>query len=402
MQIPSIDLKDYEYTLPEDRIAKFPLEKRDSSQLLEYRKGKIQHHHFFNLPSLLDADSLLVYNNTKVIPARLIFQRQTGARIEVFLLQPIAPSRVMSEIMTSKKPVIWETLIGNLKKWKKDETLQGIITIDTQEVILTARLVNKELMQVEFSWNAEEIAFVDLVEACGETPLPPYLNRKAEETDKSRYQTVYSEKEGAVAAPTAGLHFTDEVFADLRTKGIQEAALTLHVSAGTFQPIKVQAVEEHPMHSEQMEIKRETIEKLLNHSGKIVAVGTTSVRTLESMYWYGVQLIENQGNRFEIEKLAPYVSRASLPTRREVLEAIKNEMERSTTDTLFGTTSIFIFPGYKFQLVDGLITNFHQPDSTLVLLIAALVGEDWKKIYQEALDSNYRFLSYGDSSLLWI
>ena len=402
MEIPSIDLKDYEYTLPEDRIAKFPLEKRDSSQLLEYRKGTIQHHHFFDLPRLLDSDSLLVYNNTKVIPARLIFQRQTGARIEVFLLQPIAPSRVMSEIMTSKKPVIWETLVGNLKKWKEDETLQGIITIDNQEVILTARLVNKELMQVEFSWNAEKIAFVDLVEACGETPLPPYLNRKAEETDKSRYQTVYSEKEGAVAAPTAGLHFSDEVFADLRAKGIQEAALTLHVSAGTFQPIKVQAVEEHPMHSEQMEIKRETIEKLLNHSEKIVAVGTTSVRTLESMYWYGVQLIENRGNRFEIEKLAPYVSRASLPTRREVLEAIKNEMERSGSDTLIGTTSIFIFPGYKFQLVDGLITNFHQPGSTLVLLIAALVGEGWKKIYQEALDSNYRFLSYGDSSLLWI
>jgi len=402
MEIPSIDLKDYEYTLPEDRIAKFPLEKRDSSQLLEYRKGTIQHHHFFNLPDLLDSDSLLIYNNTKVIPARLIFQRQTGARIEVFLLQPVAPSRIMSEIMTSKKPVVWETMIGNLKKWREEETLQGIIQIDTHEVILSARLVNKDLMQVEFSWNAAEIAFVDLVEACGETPLPPYLNRKAEENDKSRYQTVYSEKEGAVAAPTAGLHFTEEVFAALRKKGIQEAALTLHVSAGTFQPIKVKAVEEHPMHSEQLEIKRETIEKLLNHSKKIVAVGTTSVRTLESMYWYGVQLIENRGNRFEIEKLAPYVSRAYLPTRKEALQAILKEMEQSNSDTLFGTTSIFVFPGYKFQLVDGLITNFHQPGSTLVLLIAALVGEDWKKIYQKALDSDYRFLSYGDSSLLWI
>lgn len=402
MEIPSIDLKDYEYTLPEDRIAKFPLEKRDSSQLLEYRKGTIQHHHFFDLPRLLDSDSLLVYNNTKVIPARLIFQRQTGARIEVFLLQPTAPSRVMSEIMTSKKPVVWETLIGNAKKWAVGESLQGIISIDAQEVILTARLVNKELKQVEFSWNNADIAFVDLVEACGETPLPPYLNRKAQESDKSRYQTVYSEKEGAVAAPTAGLHFTDEVFAALREKGIQEAALTLHVSAGTFQPIKVKAVQEHPMHSEQLEIKRETIEKLLNHSGKVVAVGTTSVRTLESLYWYGVQLIENRGNRFEIEKLAPYASRPSLPTRVEVLQAIKNDMDQSGTDTLFGTTSIFIFPGYKFQLVDGLITNFHQPGSTLVLLIAALVGDDWKKIYQEALDSNYRFLSYGDSSLLWI
>ncbi len=402
MEIPSIDLKDYEYTLPEDRIAKFPLEKRDSSQLLEYRKGTIQHHHFFDLPQLLDADSILVYNNTKVIPARLIFQRQTGARIEVFLLHPTAPSRIMSEIMTSKKPVVWETLIGNLKKWKEEETLQGVIQIYEKEVILTARLMSKDLMKVEFSWNDEEIAFVDLVEACGETPLPPYLNRKAEENDKSRYQTVYSEKEGAVAAPTAGLHFTEEVFAALRKKGIQEAALTLHVSAGTFQPIKVKTVEEHPMHSEQMEINRETIEKLLSHSGKVVAVGTTSVRTLESMYWYGVQLIENQGNRFEIEKLVPYASRASLPSRKAALQAILKELDQSNADTLFGTTSIFIFPGYKFQLVDGLITNFHQPGSTLVLLIAALVGADWKKIYQEALDSDYRFLSYGDSSLLWI
>lgn len=402
MEIPSIDLKAYEYTLPEERIAKFPLEKRDSSKLLEYKQRSIHHRHFFNLPSLLDADSLLVYNNTKVIPARLIFQRQTGARIEVFLLQPTAPSRIMSEIMTSKKPVVWETMVGNLKKWKEEETLQGIIKIDAKEVILSARLVNKDLMQVEFSWNDSEIAFVDLVEACGETPLPPYLNRKAEDNDKSRYQTVYSEKEGAVAAPTAGLHFTDGVFDGLRKKGVQEAALTLHVSAGTFQPIKVQTVEEHPMHSEQMEINRETIEKLLRHAGKIVAVGTTSVRTLESMYWYGVQLIEKRGNRFDIEKLAPYASRTSLPTRKEVLQAILKEMDESGTDTLFGTTSIFIFPGYKFQLVDGLITNFHQPGSTLVLLIAALVGEDWKKIYQEALDSDYRFLSYGDSSLLWI
>ena len=402
MEMSNIDLKAYEYTLPEDRIAKFPLEKRDSSQLLEYRKGTIQHHHFFDLPQLLDADSLLVYNNTKVIPARLIFQRRTGARIEVFLLNPTAPSQIMSEIMTSKKPVIWETLIGNLKKWKEEETLQGVIQIDEKEVILTARLTNKDLMQVEFSWNDEEIAFVDLVEACGETPLPPYLNRKAQEDDKSRYQTVYSEKEGAVAAPTAGLHFTEEVFAGLRKKGIQEAALTLHVSAGTFQPIKVKAVEEHPMHSEQMEINRESIEKLLSHSGKVVAVGTTSVRTLESMYWYGVQLIENQGNRFEIEKLVPYASRASLPSRKAALQAILKELDQSNADTLFGTTSIFIFPGYKFQLVDGLITNFHQPGSTLVLLIAALVGADWKKIYQEALDSDYRFLSYGDSSLLWI
>ena len=402
MEMPSIDLKEYEYTLPEERIAKHPLEKRDKSRLLEYKKGTIYHHHFFDLPELLDSDSLLVYNNTKVIPARLIFQRQTGARIEVFLLQPIAPSLLISEIMASKKPVVWETMIGNIKKWREGEDLQGRILVADKEVILTARLLNRSLKQVEFSWSKEEIAFVDLVEVCGETPLPPYLKRKPQEEDKSRYQTVYSEKEGAVAAPTAGLHFTEEVFTGLRKKEIQEAPLTLHVSAGTFQPIKVQALEEHPMHSEQMEIKLETIEKLLRHEGKIIAVGTTSVRTLESMYWYGVQILENRGNLFQIEKLAPYSSRTTLFSRREPLEAIRKEMEQSGRDTLFGTTSIFIFPGYTFKLVDGLITNFHQPNSTLVLLIAALVGEDWKKIYHEALDTNYRFLSYGDSSLLWV
>ena len=402
MEIQSIDLKEYEYTLPEERIAKHPLEKRDHSKLLEYKNGVLHHRHFFDLPTLLDSDTLLVYNNTKVIPARLIFQRQTGARIEVFLLQPVAPSRVMSQIMASKKPVVWETMIGNVKKWKEGEELQGTVTVANRQVILTARLLNRVLKQVEFSWSDEEIAFVDLVEACGETPLPPYLNRKAEEEDKSRYQTVYSEKEGAVAAPTAGLHFTEEIFSGLRKKGIQEAALTLHVSAGTFQPIKVETVEEHPMHSEQMEIKLETIEKLLKHEGKIVAVGTTSVRTLESMYWFGVQLLENRGGIFQIEKLAPYTRRETLPTRKEALEAIVKEMNAKSVDSLLGTTEIFLFPGYQFQLVDGLITNFHQPGSTLVLLIAALLGKDWKMVYQEALANNYRFLSYGDSSLLWV
>ncbi len=402
MKIQSIDLKEYEYTLPEDRIAKHPLEKRDHSKLLEYKNGVLHHRHFFDLPTLLDSDSLLVYNNTKVIPARLIFQRQTGARIEVFLLQPVAPSRVMSQIMASKKPVVWETMIGNVKKWKEGEELQGTVSVANRQVILTVRLLNRVLKLVEFSWSDVEIAFVDLVEACGETPLPPYLNRKAEEEDKSRYQTVYSEKEGAVAAPTAGLHFTEEVFSELRKKGIQEAALTLHVSAGTFQPIKVETVEEHSMHSEQMEIKLETIEKLLKHEGKIVAVGTTSVRTLESMYWFGVQLLENRGGIFQIEKLAPYIRRETLPTRKEALEAIVKEMNARSVDSLLGTTEIFLFPGYQFQLLDGLITNFHQPGSTLVLLIAALLGKDWKMVYQEALANNYRFLSYGDSSLLWV
>lgn len=402
MEIPTIDLKDFEYTLPEERIAKFPLEKRDSSKLLHYIKGEIKHFHFYDLPDLVNSCTLLVYNNTKVIPARLIFQRETGARIEVFLLQPIAPTTVISEIMLSKNPVIWETMIGNAKKWKEGEILKGRIQIVDKEIILSAKITDREKKQVEFSWNDPQLAFVDLVEASGEVPLPPYLNRKPVAEDKSRYQTVYSKKEGAVAAPTAGLHFTEEVFAKLRKKGIKEAEVTLHVSAGTFQPIKVDNVLEHPMHSEQMEIRRETIEKLLLEEGKIVAVGTTSVRTLESLFWYGVKLLEGKGSEFQVEKLFPYQKRNYLPSRREALSAILEEMEKKSTDTILGTTEIFLFPGYKFQLLDALITNFHQPGSTLILLISSILGGDWKRVYEEALENEYRFLSYGDSSLLWV
>jgi S-adenosylmethionine:tRNA ribosyltransferase-isomerase len=396
------DLKDFEYTLPEERIAKFPLEKRDSSKMLHYKKGQINHFHFYDLPELLESDTLLVYNNTKVIPARLIFQRETGARIEVFLLQPIAPTTVISEIMLSKNPVVWETMIGNAKKWKEGEILRGRITIDDREVILSAKITDREKKQVEFSWNDALVAFVDLVEASGEVPLPPYLNRKPVADDKSRYQTVYSKKEGAVAAPTAGLHFTEEVFAKLRKKGIKESEVTLHVSAGTFQPIKVKNILEHPMHSEQMEIRRETIEKLLSEKGQIVAVGTTSVRTLESLFWYGVKLRQGKGSEFQMEKLFPYQTRTYLPSRKEALSAILEEMDKKSTDTILGTTEIFLFPGYKFHLLDGLITNFHQPGSTLILLISSILGGDWKHVYQEALENEYRFLSYGDSSLLWV
>jgi S-adenosylmethionine:tRNA ribosyltransferase-isomerase len=309
---------------------------------------------------------------------------------------------VISEIMLSKKPVTWETMIGNAKKWKDGEVLKGSIVLEEREVILSAKIIDRERKQVEFSWTDDQVAFVDLVEASGEVPLPPYLNRKPVEDDKARYQTVYSKKEGAVAAPTAGLHFTEEVFEKLRSNGVQEAEVTLHVSAGTFQPIKVANVLEHPMHSEQMEIRRETVEKLLAHSGKIVAVGTTSVRTLESLFWYGVKLTEEKGSDFQIEKLFPYHSRKVIPSRKEVLTAILDEMTRKSTDTILGTTEIFLFPGYQFQLVDGLITNFHQPGSTLILLISAILGGDWRRVYEEALAKDYRFLSYGDSSLLWI
>lgn len=402
MQIPRIDLKAYEYTLPEERIAKFPLEKRADSKLLLYEKGEISHLHFYNLPDLLPADTLLVYNDTKVIPARLIFQRETGARIEIFLLQPISPTTVIPEIMLAKHPVTWETMVGNVKKWKDGEILKGKVQIGDKEIILSAILKNRGEKLVEFSWNDPEIAFVDVVEASGEVPLPPYLNRKPVEEDKNRYQTVYSEKEGAVAAPTAGLHFTSEVFEKLEAKGIQKTEVTLHVSAGTFQPIKASEVTEHPMHSEQIIVSRQTIEKIINHKGNIVAVGTTSVRTVESLYWYGVKILEGKGEDFLIGKLFPYEQRSSLPTLQNAYEAVLKVIKSKDSETLIGSTEIFIFPGYKFKVMSGLVTNFHQPGSTLVLLIATILGENWRKVYKEALDKEYRFLSYGDSSLLWI
>jgi S-adenosylmethionine:tRNA ribosyltransferase-isomerase len=402
MQIPKIDLSEYEYTLPDERIAKFPLEKRDASKLLYVQDGKIEHLHFYDLPDLLPADTLLVYNDTKVIPARLIFQRETGARIEIFLLQPIAPTTVIPEIMLAKHPVTWETMIGNAKKWKDGEILKGQVQINGQDIVLSAKLIDREKKAVEFSWDDAEIAFVDLVEASGEVPLPPYLNRKPNAEDKSRYQTVYSKKEGAVAAPTAGLHFTDEIFEKLRSKGIQEAQVTLHVSAGTFQPIKAENVLEHPMHSEQIQINREMIEKLLAQKGKTVAVGTTSVRTLESLFWFGVKLLEGKGEEFSIEKLYAYQDRSTTPDKSESLRAVLDFMKKNGLESILGNTEIFIFPGYQYRMIEGLITNFHQPGSTLILLIATILGENWKNIYEEALDREYRFLSYGDSSLLWI
>jgi S-adenosylmethionine:tRNA ribosyltransferase-isomerase len=402
MNISQIDLKAYEYTLPEERIAKFPLEKRDSSKLLHFKDEKIEHLHFFDIPNLLPSDSLLVYNNTKVIPARLIFQRETGAKIEIFLLQPIAPTTVIPEVMLAKKPVTWETMIGNLKKWKEGEILKGKVQFGENEIILSAKLIDREERQVEFSWDNPNVAFVDVVEASGEVPLPPYLNRKPVEDDKSRYQTVYSKKEGAVAAPTAGLHFTDEILDTLKRKGVRTEQVTLHVSAGTFQPIKSETVTEHPMHSEQIHVEIESIRNLLSHKGKVIAVGTTSVRTLESLYWYGVKLIQKHGEEFQISKLYPYLFEGKLPDFKTSFSAILQHMESKGMEMLVGTTEIFIFPGYQFKVVQGLITNFHQPGSTLILLIASILGDRWKEVYQEALDKGYRFLSYGDSSLLWI
>jgi S-adenosylmethionine:tRNA ribosyltransferase-isomerase len=399
--IENIRLTEYEYTLPESRIAKFPLEKRDESKLLQYGPKGISHHSFKELDQLIPSGSLMVFNNTKVIPARLIFQRETGAKIEIFLLKPILPSTVINEIMISTTSVTWECMIGNLKKWKEGETLKGSVEIQGREVVIQAVLENRESRSVKFLWSDQNIPFVSIVEASGEVPLPPYLNRKATEEDKPRYQTVYSKKEGAVAAPTAGLHFTNEVLKKLKAKGVKEEFLTLHVSAGTFQPIKAEVITEHNMHSEQMVVSFESIENIKTQSEKIIAVGTTSMRTLESLYWFGVKLFNNLGNTFFIDKLFAYKEFDSLPTRKESFQAISEYMKKNNLSEITGSTEIFIMPGYDFKVCEGLVTNFHQPSSTLILLIAAFTNGSWRDIYTEALEKDYRFLSYGDSNLYW-
>lgn len=399
--IAELKLSDYEYNLPEEKIAKFPLEKRDTSKLLQFKKGEIEHLKFNQLPELIPAGSLMVFNNTKVIPARLIFQRSTGAKIEIFLLKPIAPTTVINEVMIKTDTVSWECMIGNLKKWKVGEILSGELMYQSQNIRLNASLIDLENRIVRFTWDAE-VPFVSIVEASGEVPLPPYLNRKPVDEDRPRYQTVYSKNEGAVAAPTAGLHFTEQVLDRLTENNVKKEFLTLHVGAGTFQPIKTDNITEHNMHSEQVVVNISTIKSVAEHQSKLLAVGTTSMRSLESLYWFGVRLLRNEGDEFLIPKLYPYQNFSLLPSRNESFEKIYNYMCNKGLNEITGSTEIMIVPGYKFRVCDGLVTNFHQPGSTLILLVAAFTNECWRQLYDEALDKDYRFLSYGDSSLLWL
>ncbi len=427
----TIRLEDYSYLLPEDRIAQIPLEKRDNAKLLHYKNGNISHQNFYDLADFLPENSLLVFNNTKVIPARLFFQKvsnstnkeNAGAIIEVFLLSPKLPSTVMSLVMQETRSCIWFCMIGNKKRWKEDLSKEIIIENEdktSQKITLKARLIDIENSLVELSWanenpGDENINFATILAYLGQMPLPPYIKRKADKTDDKRYQTVYSDKKGAVAAPTAGLHFTEDVFEKLTNKNIAKEFVTLHVSAGTFQPIKVSNILEHTMHQEQIVITKKNIENLLqateNHK-VITVVGTTSMRTLESLYWFGVKLflsknasqnIENE--LFFIEKLYPYqilekIGENALPSRKQSFESILVYMNALQKTEIIGETEIFIFPSYKFRVCDALVTNFHMPNTTLILLVAAFVGKDWFDIYQSALDNDYRFLSYGDSSLL--
>jgi S-adenosylmethionine:tRNA ribosyltransferase-isomerase len=389
-----ININDYTYDLPEERIALHPLAERDQSKLLVYQNRNIHHSKFSNLSEFLPSNSILFFNNTKVIPARLIFKKDTGAEIEIFLLDPVWPSPIVSLAMNAKQKSQWHCTIGNLKRWKENSKLK----IKNSKIELDATLIDREKGIVEFEWTPSDLTFSEVIKTMGDIPLPPYINRKPETADVERYQTIYSKEDGAVAAPTAGLHFTEKVFDSLKKKNINYEYLTLHVSAGTFQPVKVQNASEHSMHEEQIIVTRENIENLLKEK-TVIAVGTTSLRTMESIYWFGVKLSTDTASKFLISQDDAYQFKPI--DKSKALNAVLKKMDDENTNQLVGETSIYILPGYDFKTCDGLITNFHQPGSTLILLVAALVGEDWKKIYNEALVMNYRFLSYGDSSLLF-
>ena len=389
----ALDDSNFTYSLPQERIALYPLKKRDQSKLLVYDRGEISHQTFTDLSNYLPAGSTLFFNETKVIPARLYFQKTSGATIEIFLLNPILPSALLLDAMQAQSECRWKCTIGNLKRWPDDVTLSTNIG----EIVIEANLQNRDEGIVDFRWTGTD-TFASLLQRIGSTPLPPYLKRDAETSDKDRYQTVYSSNEGAVAAPTAGLHFTDAVFKSLREKKMQTDFLTLHVSAGTFQPIKVKNPLEHTMHQEQIIVSRKNVETVLQ-SKCVVAVGTTSLRTLESLYWFGAKLIQHSEATFNIGQDEPYQIKI-MPSRSEALRAVLQWMDTHQCDAVTGHTSIYIVPGYTFRICQALITNFHQPASTLILLVAAFIGSDWKRVYDEALQHGYRFLSYGDSSLL--
>jgi S-adenosylmethionine:tRNA ribosyltransferase-isomerase len=394
----NIDINDFFYNLPDEQIAKYPLEKRDHSKLLKIENGELSDHHFYDIADLLHENTTLFYNNTKVLYARLPFQKPTGANIEIFCLEPHLPVDY-AENLGSKKSVEWNCIVGNLKKWKEGK----VHLKNDNELGLSAEIIERkaEHLIIRFDWEGS-ISFAEILEKAGQVPIPPYLNRDSEEKDKSTYQTLYSKIEGSVAAPTAGLHFTDYVFEKLRAKSINWNEVTLHVGAGTFRPVDKDDVRDHEMHQEYIKVEKSVIEKLFYNQQNIVAVGTTTVRTLESLYWIGVQLINrmpDQEQFFQVSQWEPYDNNL-LPASKEAMEALLMYMEKNDLDYITGNTQIIIVPGYKHQIVNGLITNFHQPKSTLLLLLASFIGENWKEMYCHALKNNYRFLSYGDSCLI--
>lgn len=397
-----IRISEFNYPLPDDRIAKFPLPQRDQSKLLIYRHGEISESRFCSLPDFMEPGSLMVFNNTKVIQARLHFRKETGALIEIFCLEPFRPNDYALNFQQTEHAA-WLCMIGNLKKWKQGD-LTRTLCVKGKEITLKASrgACSGTAHQVTFTWDNPEVTFADILEFFGELPIPPYLNRETEDSDKETYQTVYSKIMGSVAAPTAGLHFTPEVLNALQQKGVQLDEVTLHVGAGTFKPVKSEEIEGHEMHTEYISVNRSFLENLLKHGAEATAVGTTSVRTLESLYYIGAKLAENPDaseQELHIRQWQPYDEPATL-SPLQAIRHILDYMNRQEMEVLHSSTQIIIAPGYEYKIVKRMITNFHQPQSTLLLLVSAFVHGEWKPIYRYALDHGFRFLSYGDSSLL--
>ena len=398
--IQEIAIAEYDYPLPDERIAKYPLAKRDTSKLLLYKGGEIREEKFVNLPSFIPQGALMVFNNTRVIQARLRFRKETGAQIEVFCLEPEQPADYQ-QMFQETKECVWQCLVGNSSRWKGG-VLSQVINIGGVDVTLSVERVSSAAVNlVRFFWDGG-FTFAELLEAAGELPIPPYLNRKTEESDKNTYQTVYSKVKGSVAAPPAGLHFTPAVLSALDATGVQRGEVTLHVGAGTFKPVKSELIADHEMHEEYIEVQRALLERLVAAGGAAVAVGTTSVRTLESLYFLGEKVSENpaiEENELCVEQWEPYNREHTISTV-EALTALLQWLDAKGLDRVHSHTRIMIAPGYTFRIVKAIVTNFHQPKSTLLLLVSAFIGGNWRKVYDYALENGFRFLSYGDSSLL--
>ena len=403
--IRALRIADYDYPLPDDRIAKHPLAQREQCKLLLYKDGDIQERRFWEVPSLLPERSTLIYNNTRVINARLRFRKETGSTIEIFCLEPVLP-RDYEQIFQTTGHCVWQCLVGNSKRWKQGALTQAV-NIEGTEVTLAATRGEQRgnAWEIHFDWDGsdKQITFADVLSAIGEIPIPPYLNRGTEESDSTDYQTVYSHIDGSVAAPTAGLHFTDEVLAECDNRGIRRREITLHVGAGTFQPVKSELIGDHPMHYEFISVPRNVIMDIINAPGSVIAVGTTSVRTLESLYYIG-QILEDNPDADEealtVTQWMPYTTPCEITTKK-ALQNIVNYLDRHHADTYMGSTQLMIAPGFNYRIVNGMITNFHQPQSTLLLLVAAFVGQDkWRGMYDFAMEHGFRFLSYGDAQLL--
>ncbi|WP_207514461.1 S-adenosylmethionine:tRNA ribosyltransferase-isomerase [Longitalea luteola] len=407
MHPKDLSVHDFTYELPEEKIARYPLPERDSSRLLVYNNGALSESVYRDIGKQLSPGSLLIFNNTKVVAARLLFQKPTGAVVEIFCLEPPPQYPDMTTAMTQTGHVTWICLIGGASKWKPGQILEKKMLLNGQELLLQARYIGKEndSFAIELSWTPASLTFAEVLQVAGNIPLPPYIKRTVEQADNDRYQTIYANTEGSVAAPTAGLHFTDAVFKELNSKQIHREYVTLHVGAGTFKPVKSDTMSGHPMHAEFIDVSINTIERILHYLDKqITVVGTTSLRTVESLYWLGVKATHQPNlavDELVVHQWDPYDLNGTPVPAKTALESLLQYMQSRKLERLITKTSLLIAPGYSFQIPQALVTNFHQPQSTLLLLVAAFIGSDWRKIYTYALENNFRFLSYGDGCLLF-